>query len=98
MPEVFPVCAVTRAMARMEITESDEEMQEDQDLGVLFAEPGEIENKQRNGKVGKVENQVELKVDMEIEKYYELNINHVQGSENVIADALSRAPTSREAS
>ena len=29
---------------------------------------------------------------------YDLSIHHVKGSENVIADALSRVPTSREAS
>lgn len=29
---------------------------------------------------------------------YDLEMYHVKGSENVIADALSRAPSSREAS
>ncbi|KAK3886878.1 hypothetical protein Pcinc_008991 [Petrolisthes cinctipes] len=65
VPDVFPVCAVTRAMARMGITESDEVMQEDQDQGVLFAEPCELENDQSNEKV---ESQIELKIDIEIEK------------------------------
>ncbi|KAK3890894.1 hypothetical protein Pcinc_005193 [Petrolisthes cinctipes] len=68
VPEVFPVCAVTRAMAKMGITEPDEVMQEDQDLGVLFEEPCELENDQSNGNVEKVESQIELKIDMEIEK------------------------------
>ncbi|KAK3885549.1 hypothetical protein Pcinc_010290 [Petrolisthes cinctipes] len=68
VPEVFPVCAVTRAMARMGIAEPDEVTQEDQDLGVLFAEPCELENDQSNGNFEKVESQKELKIDIEIEK------------------------------
>ncbi|KAK3893004.1 hypothetical protein Pcinc_003183 [Petrolisthes cinctipes] len=68
VPEVLPVCAVTRVMTRMGITEPDEVMQEDQDLGLLFAERCELENDQSNGNVEKFESQIELKIDIEIEK------------------------------
>lgn len=68
VPDVFPVCSVTRAMARMGIVEPEETTHEDQDLQVLFAEPGEIETDQRDGNIEKVESQVEPKIDMEIEK------------------------------
>ena len=62
MPEVFPVCAVTRAMARRGTTEADEVVQEDQDLGVLFAEPCEPENYQDIRDKGKAEDHIAPKV------------------------------------
>ena len=68
VPEVFPACAVTRAMARRGITETEEEVQEDQNLGILFVEPCEIENNQSFENVEKVEDQIEPNVEMEIEK------------------------------
>ena len=68
VPEVFPVCAVIRAIARRGITEADEVMQEDQDLGVLFTEPCDLENDKSMGNNEKVESQIELKVDIGIKK------------------------------
>ena len=68
VPEVFPVCAVTRAMARRGTTEANEMLPADQGLGVLFAEPCELENDISIGNIEKVEDHIEPKIDLEIEK------------------------------
>ena len=67
VPEVYPVCAVTRAMARRGITDEDEVIQEDPDLGAFFVEPSDLENSLENGE-NKVEQVVEPKVEMVVEK------------------------------
>lgn len=68
VPEVFPVCAVTRAMARRAIAEAEEVTQEDQGLGVMFAEPNELENGRNIGNIERVEGHIEPKIDIEINK------------------------------
>ncbi|MPD01226.1 hypothetical protein E2C01_096744 [Portunus trituberculatus] len=42
VPEVFPVCTVTRAMAKRGTAEEDEVAQEDPSLGDFFVEPSEL--------------------------------------------------------
>ncbi len=41
VPELFPVCAVIRAMAQKERMDTEGALQEDEGLGVLFKEPDE---------------------------------------------------------
>lgn len=68
VPEVFPVCAVTRAMARRGMTEPEVVLQEDQDLGMLFVEPSEQDVNQNDGIYEKVESKIEPEIEMKIEK------------------------------
>ena len=68
VPEVFPVCAVTRAMARRGTTHMEEVTQEDPDLGDFFVEPSDLKISLGNEENNQVEQLVEPKVEIEIEK------------------------------
>lgn len=68
VPEVFPVCAVTRAMARRGIVDAGEAEQEDRGPDSTFVGVEEKGNRQENENNKMVECQVETNIDFVVEK------------------------------
>ncbi|XP_063841016.1 uncharacterized protein LOC135089382 [Scylla paramamosain] len=68
VPELFPVCAVTRAMARKERMDAEGATQEDEGLGVLFEEPDEKGTNPECASGGPVVGQVGPNLDFLVEK------------------------------
>ncbi|XP_063879416.1 uncharacterized protein LOC135110719 [Scylla paramamosain] len=68
VPELFPVCAVTRAMARKERMDAEGATQEDEGLGVLFEEPDEKGTNPECTSGGPVVGQVGPNLDFLVQK------------------------------
>ncbi len=68
VPELFQVCAVTRAMARRGLVDTERATQEKESLGALFEETDEKGNSLERASDERVVGQVEPNLDYVVEK------------------------------